>query len=66
MRNSITLRYQVGGRTVEVRAYDAVGVEDIYSVLLRGVLHRFMTGEQLIEPVPRDVKDWLLRLNLSV
>lgn len=65
-RNEITLRYKVGRRFVEVKAYDSVGVEDAYSVQLKAVLHRYATGEDHLMPVPREVKDWMIRTNLFV
>lgn len=65
-RKEITLRYRVNERDVTVRAMDAVGVEDCYDVLMQSVMHRYVTGEDLTSPIPREVKDFLIRLNLEV
>ncbi len=65
-RQEIEFKYKVGTRTVEVRAYDSVGVEDAYENQIKGVLHRFATGEDWLQPVPREVKDWLIRTNLFI
>lgn len=57
-----TLVYKVNGRLVEVKAYDSVGVEDAYDVLCRAAMHRIATGgEDLYEPTPREVKDWIIK-----
>ncbi len=65
-RQEVTLKFKVGERRVEVKAYDAVGVEDAYENLLKGVLHRFATGEDWVQPVPREVKDFMIRTNLFI
>jgi hypothetical protein len=65
-RQETTLRFLVGQRAVDVKVFDAVGVEDAYEILFRGVLHRFATGEDLVDPVPREVKDFLIKTNLFV
>lgn len=65
-RSEITLTFKVGKRRVEVTAYDSVGVEDAYSMLIKGVIHRFAVGEDLIQPVPREVKDWIIKQNLTI
>lgn len=63
-RTKVSKRFKVGGRVVTVSAYDSVGPEDCMSVLLRGTLHQKVTGEQIVEPIPRNVKDWIIRTNL--
>jgi hypothetical protein len=65
-RQELSLRFRVGTRKVDVKAYDTVGVEDAYSVLFRAAIHRIATGESLAEPVPRNVKDWIIKTNLFV
>jgi len=55
---------QVGGRLVTVRAMDSIGPEDCYEMLMLGVLHRFATGEDVVMPVAREVKDFMIRTNL--
>jgi hypothetical protein len=58
------IRVQSGGRIVTVKASDSIGPEDCYEMLLHGVLHRFVTGEDVIQPVSREVKDFIIRTNL--
>jgi len=65
-RTEIKLKYRVGGRVVEIRAFDSVGVEDAYENQIKGVLHRYATGEDWIQPVPREVKDFIIRTSLFV
>lgn len=65
-RQEITLKFKVGQRRVSVKAMDAVGVEDCYEMLAKSVIHRYATGEDLTMPVPREVKDFILRQNLSI
>lgn len=65
-RSRAVLSYLVNDRKVTVTAYDSVGVEDCYDVLLKAALHRIATGENLAEPVPREVKDWIIKSNLFV
>lgn len=65
-RTKLVLNYTVNQRKAIVTAYDSVGVEDCYGVLLRAALHRIMTNEHLAEPIPRAVKDWIIKQNLFV
>lgn len=65
-RQKAVLTYLVNDRKVIVTAFDSVGVEDCYDVLIRAALHRIATGESLAEPVPREVKDWIVKQNLFV
>lgn len=65
-RKKAVLNYLVNDRRVTVTAFDSVGVEDCYSVLVQAAVHRYATGENLAEPVPREVKDWIIRSNLFV
>jgi len=65
-RQEITLRFKVQQRFAEVKAYDSVGVEDAYDVLIRAALHRIMTREDWTEPTPREVKNWIIKTNLFV
>lgn len=66
MRQKAVINFMVNDRKVTVTAFDSVGVEDCVNVLLRASLHRIATGESLAEPVPRDVKDWMIKSNLFV
>lgn len=65
-RTETELVFQVGDRKVTVKAMDSIGVEDIYDVQFRAVLHRYVTGEDILRPVPREAKDFIIRLNLSI
>jgi hypothetical protein len=66
-RNEITLNITAtNGRTVTIKAMDAVGPEDAYNVLFRAVVHRIATGEDVIAPTPREVKDWCIKTNLYI
>lgn len=65
-RQKAVLTYLVNDRKVTVTAMDSVGVEDCYDVLVRAAVHRIVTGENLAEPVPREVKDWIIKSNLIV
>jgi hypothetical protein len=65
-RNTLTLNFKVGSRVVTVRAMDSVGPEDCYDNALRSVLHRYVTSEDLTMPVPREVKDFMIKTNLFI
>lgn len=65
-RQKAVLTYLVNDRRVTVTAFDSVGVEDCYDVLTRASLHRIATGENLAEPVAREVKDWIIKSNLFI
>lgn len=65
-RQKAVLTYLVNDRKVTVTAFDSVGVEDCYDVLVKAAVHRIATGENLAEPVPREVKDWIIKSNLFV
>lgn len=65
-RNSITIKLSVGDRIVTINAMDRVGPEDCYENAIQSVLHRYRTAEDLTMPVPREVKDFMIRLNLTV
>lgn len=65
-RRQITTTYTVGDRTVTVVAMDAVGPEDVYQNAILATLHRFKTGEDLLQPTPREVKDFVLKTNLDI
>lgn len=65
-RTIIQAKITVGNRTVTVTAMDAVGVEDCYSNAIAGVLHRYVTSEDLVMPVPREIKDWIIKQNLTI
>jgi hypothetical protein len=65
-RQVVELKYKVGARTVTVKAMDQVGPEDAYEVIMTGVLHRYVTGEDVVPTVTRDVKDSMLKLNLFI
>lgn len=65
-RQKAVLTYLVNDRKATITVYDSVGVEDCVDVLLRAAIHRIRTGENLAEPIPREVKDWIIKSNLFV
>lgn len=65
-RQKVTLRYKINGRIAEVTAFDTVGVEDCMDVLSRAALHRIMTGEDWTDPIPREIKDFILKNALFI
>jgi hypothetical protein len=65
-RTFAQFKLSVGKRTVIIRAMDAIGPEDVFDVALRSVLHRVVTREDLWTPVPREVKDFMIKTNLTV
>jgi len=65
-RKEETLKYKVNQRSVEIKAYDTVGVEDAYNVLFRAAFHKQLTSEDLYEPIPREIKDWIIKTNLVI
>lgn len=66
MRSEVKRTYRVGDRTVTIRALEQIGPEDCYSMLLRAVLHRYVTAEDVVPPIGRDVKDALIKQNIVV
>lgn len=66
MRNYIDRTFKVGDRLVTVRAMDSVGPEDCFENAMKSVIHRYVTGEDLTMPVPREIKDWIIRTNLFI
>lgn len=65
-RNIVEAKIKVGKRTVTVRGMDSVGPEDCYENALSAVLHRYITSEDLLMPVPREVKDFMIKTNLFI
>lgn len=65
-REFIELKFKVKDRIVTVRAMDAVGPEDAYEVQFHAVLHRYVTGEDVVAPTPREIKDWIIKTNLVI
>lgn len=65
-RQELNLRFRMNGRVAEVNAYDTVGVEDAFTILAKAALHRVITREDWLEPTSRDVKDWIIKTNLTI
>lgn len=65
-RTETNFRLKMNGRFLEVKAFDTVGVEDAYNVLMRSALHRIMTREDWTEPTAREIKDFIIKTNLVV
>lgn len=66
VRTQVDLAYNVNGRRVTVRAMDAVGPEDVYENMMKAVMARYVTKEDRLAHAGRDVKDFIIRSNLSV
>jgi hypothetical protein len=66
MRNVVSINIKVGNRMVTIQAMDSVGPEDCFENALKGVLHRYATSEDLVMPVPREVKDFMIKTNLFI
>jgi hypothetical protein len=58
----------VGKRTVTVQVMDQIGPEDVYEVLFKATIHKFATQgkEDLMAPVPREVKDFMIKSNITI
>jgi hypothetical protein len=54
------------GRRVTIIAYEQIGPEDCMSMLVRAVLHRYLTGEDAVPTISREVKDGMIKQNLVV
>lgn len=65
-RQEVTLVYKVGDRLITVKAMDVVAPEDCFDMLMRAVLHRYVTGENFCPPISREVKDALIKQNLTI
>lgn len=65
-RAEIKRVFNVDGRTVTVTAVDQVGPEDCMTLLIKAVMHRHLTGEDVVPAISRDVKDALIKQNLVV
>lgn len=66
MREEYKQIFQVGDRRVTVTATEQIGPEDCFSMLLKAVLHRYVTGEDVIPPISREIKDAMLRQNMVI
>lgn len=65
-RKELELNYTIHGRSVQVRAMDTVGPDDCFVVLWKATLHRYVTGEDLMPTIPRDVKDWMIKTGRTI
>lgn len=65
-RTETEIRLQVNERMVTVKAMDAVGVDDCMDIMIRAMLHKLATGEDLLMPIPREVKDFMIKQNLEI
>lgn len=59
---------KLGTRKITVTAVDQIGPEDCFEVLMRATLVKYVTRgkEDKMAPVPRSVKDFMIRTNLFV
>jgi hypothetical protein len=58
--------YRVGKRTVTIRATEQVGAEDCFSMLLSAVVHRYVTAEDVVPPISREIKDAMIKQSLVI
>ena len=67
-RKLLELKYRVGKRVVTFRAMDQIGPEDAFDVLFKATLHRIGTRgkEDLMTPIPRKIKDYMIKTNLFI
>jgi hypothetical protein len=65
-RAEIEVKLSVGERIVTATVLDQVGPEDCYNMLLRAVMHRYVTAEDVVPPIPRDVKDSMIKQSLVI
>jgi hypothetical protein len=65
-RIQVKRTYKVGNRMVTITATEQVGVEDCYNMLLRAVLHRYVTAEDVVPPISREIKDAIIRQNQTI
>jgi len=65
-RTVVEAKIKVGKRLVRVRGMDSVGPEDCFENALSAVLHRYITSEDLLMPVPREVKDFMIKNGLAI
>lgn len=65
-RIQVQRKFQVGKRSVTITAYEQIGVEDCYSMLLKAVLHRYATAEDVVPPISREIKDAIIRQSLVI
>ncbi len=60
-RKQVQRVFWVGQRQVTITAFEEVGPEDCYTMLLNAVLHRYATGEDVVPVIGRDVKDTMIK-----
>ena len=65
-RPSVTRVFAIGERLVTVQALEQVGPEDCYTMLIHAVMHRYVTAEDVVPTIGRDVKDALIKQNLVI
>jgi hypothetical protein len=66
-RTQVTRTFRMReGRQVTITAYEQIGPEDCMTMLLKAVLHRHLTGEDVVPPIAREVKDAMIKQNLVI
>jgi energy-converting hydrogenase A subunit M len=51
---------------VTIVAMEQVGVEDCYTMLMKAVMHRYVTAEDVVPPISREIKDAILKQSLVI
>lgn len=65
-RVKVELKFRSGDRVVTCTAYEQVGAEDCYSMLMKAVMHRYITNEDVVPTIGRDVKDLMIKQSLVI
>lgn len=65
-RKEYEFQYKVGTRSANIRVMDSIGPEDCYNVHIAATLHRLAVGEDLFTPIPRSIKDWIIKQNVRL
>lgn len=65
-RIQVKRTFQVGERMVTIHAVEQIGVEDCYTMLMKAVMHRYVTAEDVVPAISREVKDSILKQSLVI
>ncbi len=65
-RIQVKRTFRVGDRYVTIQAVEQIGVEDCYTNLLKAVVHRYATAEDVVPTISREIKDAIIRQSLVI
>ncbi len=67
-RKIVQYTFKTSTGMVTVQAMDQIGPEDCFDVLMRATLSKYATGGKTdtMAPIPRSVKDFMIRTNLFI